>query len=433
MNETERKRRTIINFAYYAMMLAIFYLFCRYALWLFLPLIISFIIAVILQRPVNAITRKTPIKKGAASAFCVLFLIIIIGSVIVLIGASVVSYLKDFGAYIAALFENTDKLITDIENWCINFISRFPQGISKILLKSVNSFFNNLNASLAADAEVTAQAAQSVTDAAQNAAGQISQSSGMSFNLSWLTAPLSSVLSTAKQIPTILTSVIITIVASCFLTADYSSVSKFLMNQLSTKRQNDLTRAKHLLKTSFTKMLRAYLIIILITFTEMFIGLSVLKLAGIYESKYIVIIAAVTAIVDIVPVLGTGTVVIPWAVYSLFTDSIPMAIGLIVIYIVISVIRQIIEPKLVAGQLGLPPFVTIIGMYVGLKLFGFIGMLIMPIMIIMLKLLNDEGILHIWKTQKQVDEEQAEKEVPVPAAAETDDSKEENNESKTEK
>ena len=110
------------------------------------------------------------------------------------------------------------------------------------------------------------------------------------------------------------------------------------------------------------------------------------------------IIAIVTSIVDIIPILGTGTILLPWLAYSFIVGNYAMGIGLLVMYIVISVIRQIIEPKFVAGQLGLPPFVTITALYLGLKIFGVLGMIIMPVIIVMLKLLNDEGIIHLWKT-----------------------------------
>ena len=103
------------------------------------------------------------------------------------------------------------------------------------------------------------------------------------------------------------------------------------------------------------KLVKSYALIMLITFAEMSIGLSVLKVIGAYKSGYIFIIAIITAIVDILPVLGTGTVVIPWAVFSLINGSYGLGIGLIVIYACITVIRQIIEPKIVASNLGIPP------------------------------------------------------------------------------
>ena len=396
MTGVERKREMIINFAYYAIILAIFYLFCKYALWLFLPIVIAFITALLLQRPVNAIARKTPIKKGIASVICVMLLLLIVVALVVGIGVSAANYLKDFIAYLGNLFEDTDHLILQLEDWSINLVRKLPSAVSTILAKNIRELFDGISTALSGEAQQqAAEAAKAATDAANTAA------SSFNFDFSWIKTPLTSVISTAKQIPSILTSFLITLIASCFLTADFDTFKNFVKNQLSEKRRRDISRARSLLRNTFSKMLRAYALIILITFSEMLIGLTALKLIGVYKSSYIVIIAAITAIVDILPVLGTGTVIIPWAVYSLFKGQIGMAIGLIVIYIAISVIRQVIEPKLVAGQLGLPPFVTIIGMFVGLKLFGFLGMFIMPIMIIMIKLLNDEGIIHLWKTGEE--------------------------------
>ena len=94
------------------------------------------------------------------------------------------------------------------------------------------------------------------------------------------------------------------------------------------------------------------------------------------------IASIIIALIDIVPVLGTGTVMIPWSIYSFVTGEIGMGIGVLVIYAIISVIRQIIEPKLVAGQVGISPIITIIAMYVGIKVFGAIGIFILPFIVI---------------------------------------------------
>ena len=206
----------------------------------------------------------------------------------------------------------------------------------------------------------------------------------------------------------VIVAVIITIVSTCFVTSDFTKITNFIMNQFPEERRNDFSRAKTILRSSLGKMAKAYAQIMGITFLEMLIGLFVLNLVGVYKSGYIAIIAAATAVIDIVPVLGTGTVLIPWAVYSLIVGNYGLAIGLLIIYACISVIRQIIEPKLVAGQLGLSPVVTIFAMYVGLKLFGVLGMLLIPLLVIMLKLLNDEGIIKLWKSpdESQQQEEQ---------------------------
>jgi predicted PurR-regulated permease PerM len=145
--------------------------------------------------------------------------------------------------------------------------------------------------------------------------------------------------------------------------------------------------------------------IMLITFSDISIGLFLLKLLNVYSGGYILIIAILTAIVDIVPVLGTGTVVIPWAAYNLFVGNYSLAIGLFALYLIITVIRQIIEPKLVATQLGLPAFLIITSMFIGSQIFGVFGIFILPITVLTLKLLNDEGIIHILHYPKEKTEE----------------------------
>ena len=104
------------------------------------------------------------------------------------------------------------------------------------------------------------------------------------------------------------------------------------------------------------------------------------------------IISFVTCIIDIIPVLGTGTVLLPWAVYNLIFGNFGLGIGLLVIYGVITVIRQIIEPKLVANQAGLPAIVTIMAMFLGVRIFGAFGIILLPFTVIILKLLYDEGV-----------------------------------------
>ena len=107
-------------------------------------------------------------------------------------------------------------------------------------------------------------------------------------------------------------------------------------------------------------------------------------------------IAIAIAVFDILPVAGSGGILIPWAIISLILGDVPKAIGLLVIYVLISVIRQYIEPKIVGSSLGVHPIVTLAGLYFGLKLFGFLGMFIVPIAVMTLKAFNDAGRIHIY-------------------------------------
>ena len=370
MTGIEKKKNFIINIAYIAVVLALFYLFFKYVFGAILPIILAIIVAFILQKPVNFISEKTHLKKGIVSAITVLISFVALFSVIALLVIWLFSELKGFIQYLVIRFEDLPTFISEIEKMIVSFVSILPEKVSTPAVNFIHDKIQSL---------ISEKPSISMPD----------------MDFSFLSTPLLGVWNTAKQIPTTLVAVVITIITSCFITADFDTFKKLVLGLFREESREKIVRAKKLLLPSLGKYAKAYALIISVTFTELCIGLFVLKLLGIYTGGYIFIIAGITAIVDIVPVLGTGTIVIPWAVYNLFSGNIPLAIGLFVIYICITVIRQIIEPKLVATQLGIPAFLTITSMFVGSQIFGVIGIFILPLTIVMLKLLNDEGIIHI--------------------------------------
>ena len=143
-------------------------------------------------------------------------------------------------------------------------------------------------------------------------------------------------------------------------------------------------------------MCRAYGLIMFITFCENFLGLTILNLIGVADNSYVFVISIGIAVFDILPVAGSGGILIPWALVSLVTGNIGQCIGLLILYAVITVIRQYIEPKIVGNSLGVHPLVTLAGLYFGLKLFGFMGMFIVPICVMTLKAFNDAGRIHLY-------------------------------------
>ena len=387
MADTDKKRKLIINVAFYAMLLVLGFLFYKYAFGVCFPIMFAFFVAVILQRPKNFVIKKTPIKKGFASTLCVFALMLIAAAVVVLIGVRATEEIKGFIDYITVQFSNLDTIVNTVETFILSTIGKLPEFISETATESITALFTQLREFIAGtNTELPEQI------------GGLSEK----INLSWIATPITGVLSTATRIPSIIISIVVTIVLACFMTADYDLIVRFVYCQFPKEKRKDLTRAKQLLKMNLGKMAKAYALIMLVTFTEVFIGLTILKMIGLFNSSYIAVIAVVTAIVDVIPVLGTGTIVLPWAAYSFITGNIGMGIGLLVLYATVTVIRQIVEPKLVAGQLGLPPFVTLIAMYLGLKIIGVLGVFILPIIAIMLKLLNDEGIIDLWKSPTKV-------------------------------
>lgn len=412
MVEVEKRRKTIINVLYFAMVAAFILLAIRYALGVCMPFVLAFLVAAVLQKPKNFLVKKTPIKNGLASGICVLLTIVIFLALISLIGVRVASEIKGFAQYIVLQLRDLDKVIDNIEAWLLNVISSFPEFVRKTLNESTAELFTKIREAAAGDSE---QLADGIT-------------SGLSgnFSFSWIATPISGVISKASKLPSVLIAIVISIVACCFMTSEFPKIINFFKLQFPENRRNDLSRAKALLRDSLSKMAKAYILIMLVTFIEMSIGLTILRIIGVFESNYIILIAAATAIIDIVPVLGTGTVLVPWAAYSFIIGNVGMGIGLVVIYAVITVLRQIIEPKLVAGQLGLSPIVTITALYFGLKIFGVLGMFVTPLLVIMLKLLNDEGIIKLWKSPvreaaaAKLKEEEPEAEAKDKAEAQTE-------------
>ena len=383
MTGIEKKKSFIINTVYATIIIAIFYLFFKYALGTIFPIICALVVATILQNPVNFICKKTPLKRGIVSTLLVLlsFLLIVfaLGLFVVWLG----SEFKGFFRYIMIQFEDIPALIDDIKGYLANILALLPE---KVEVPAINFVNEKLDALVNTPEMVLPESSE--------------------FDFSFLSTPLLGIWNTAKQIPTTLVSIVVSVVACCFMTSDFNSVKNLTLGFFREETREKVVRAKRLLIPSLGKMKKAYAIIITITFCELGIGLSILSFLKIYSGNYIFVIAALTAVIDIVPVLGTGTVLIPWALYNLISGNYSLAVGLLVIYACITVIRQIIDPTLVAAQLGIPAYLTIVSMFIGSQIFGVIGIFILPITIVMIKLLNDEGIINIFhKTDEKEDVE----------------------------
>lgn len=381
----EKRFGKIVNIVYFAIILGLGFLFLKYCFWLVFPFIFAFFMAMLVQKPTNACCKKLKRGKGIVSTIMVLVLLLLLALFVSLAGAQLVATAKDFVEFIRQKINDFPTFVENIEAWVINALGILPDSLEAKLTASFSSVIERFK-------EVTATEAAGIL---------VESAAGTEMDLSSLLAPIGGgIWGIIKEIPSVLIAIVISIVAACFMASDYDRLVGFLKNQLPDEKRKALSRSKAILLTTLKGLIKAYGTIIVITFTEMFIGLNVLDLLGIYNSGYIFMIAAITAIVDIVPVLGTGTIMIPWALYSLITGKYSLGIGLIVVYVVILVVRQVIEPKLVATKLGLPPVLTIAAMYLGTQIFGFIGLFLLPIILIMIKKLNDEGVLHLWKTGK---------------------------------
>lgn len=155
---------------------------------------------------------------------------------------------------------------------------------------------------------------------------------------------------------------------------------------------------KHLKEiiTALGKYLKAQALLILISFIISVIGLYIFKIAGL-NVKYPLLYALGIGFVDALPIFGSGSVMVPWAIISACNGDMQLAISVFLLWIFMSVVRQLIEPRIVGNEIGIHPIFTLIAMYTGFKLMGVIGLFIGPIMLIILKSifsdLLDKGVV----------------------------------------
>ena len=384
---TQARLGRLIDIAYYLLIIAAFYFFMRYAFWLVFPFLFSFFVAVALQRPMNYAHRKIKLKKSFTAVALVLLFYVVILCVIGLIGARVWSSAKGFMDYLADQLNNLPELLKDLELRINDLVKWLPDNMEIRFNDWLASFTGSLAGGDAA------QVGETAADAGADILGSLISR----INLEWFKAPMTGVLAVAGRIPVLAFTLMITVISSFFMTTSYDSIVGFIKRQLKPEQRKALSAAKRIMFSSLGKLGRSYLTIMGVTFCELTLGLSLLRICGVFDGRYLVIVAAAIAFADILPAIGTATVLAPWALYSFIMGRVGLGLGLLVILAVTVVVRQIIEPKLIATNLGLPPVVTLAGMFIGLQLFGFVGLFIMPILLILLKMLNDEGVVHIWK------------------------------------
>lgn len=181
-------------------------------------------------------------------------------------------------------------------------------------------------------------------------------------------------------------------IGTYFLSASYPKTMEFMRAQLpeSFRRRFDGMGAE--LKSSLGGWLRAQLILMGMTFGELIIAMTLLHIDG------AIIISAVTALIDALPVFGTGIVLLPWSAYCFIAGDVSRGAGLAVTWAVVSLLRSCVQAKLLGDQIGLDPAVSLFAMYVGWKVWGVAGMLTFPVMAVLLCRLNDRGVIRMWKS-----------------------------------
>lgn len=327
--------------------MALIFLFFRYALPLLLPFLLAYAVAWMIRPLANKIATKTHLPRGLCSVVLLLLVFgfggwgLWVGSVrlIAELGNLVERLLADGG-----IFDAMDSLMLWVEGIGVRFgfLSPGEGGSTQAFYDGVMQMMGNMLSSLAS-------------------------------RLPNLAAALFSAL------PSVLFFLIVSVVACFYFCTDGVSITRSLSSFLPHKWQQKLPRIKENLRDVFRKYVKAYGILLLLTFALLLVGFWILQV------EYAFLLAFLIALADLLPVIGLGTILIPWGIVMLLQKQFYLGFGLLILYLVISLIRQVAEPKVLGKSLGLHPLLTLFATYVGFTLFGLFGMILAPVVALFAK------------------------------------------------
>ena len=182
-----------------------------------------------------------------------------------------------------------------------------------------------------------------------------------------------------RRTPEAILTVVVTLLACFYLSVDGERIRRDLLGMLPTSVQKSWEELSLRLRRGIRRYIRAYGILMALTFFEVWIGLTVLG------QKYSFLMAVIIAAVDILPVLGAGTVLVPWAVFSFLFHEGSLGVGLLILYGIITIIRQIVEPHLIGGSIGVHPLLVLFCAFGASLLFGIGGMLLGPLFAVVIR------------------------------------------------
>ncbi len=361
--KTEQKKEFIIKIIYFSLILVIAYLITKYFLGVLFPFVLGFVIAFALRPAIKWLHRTIKINNKVLALIVLLLFYSLIGTGLFFALLKAFTMLRDLFEDLPRLYaSDLQPLINQFTAWTTNLFYR----INPEIIDVIEQF----------DESIVEQVGNIVRGFSSGAINLLT--------------------SMAKTLPSFLLSFFFTIISSFIIALDYDKITGFLNYQVTDKNRQLFSAIKQNGVDVALNFFKAYGILLSITFVESAIGLTIMGY------KNALGISLIIAIVDIFPILGTGTILVPWAIIEFFNGNLPDAIGLAILYGVITVIRRILEPRVVGDSIGLHPLITLIAMFLGVKYFGAIGLLGLPIVITIIVKLHQDGIIHIWRDPKQV-------------------------------
>ena len=354
----EKRRQFIINFLYFAIILGVVILLARYALGVLAPFFIALAVAFLLTPAVQYCNAKLHIHRSIAGLALVILFYALLGLLLIVLGVQLFDAAKTFFLSLPSFYTST---VAPWMNELFASIQTFAEKLDPDTAVAYNALASNVTISLG----------ETISGISKQVVSQVT--------------------SITLKTPRFLLNLLITVIATVFLTIDFPRIKAFVMRQLSVRASDLIHNARVQLGRTLWSYTRSYAMILTITFSELALGLSIIG------ANNALGIAVLIALFDILPVVGSGIVLLPWSVISIVSGDLPTGIGLAVLYVVVLVVRQIMEPKIVGDRVSLHPIVTLMSMVLGTYLFGGIGLLGLPITLALLHALNKQGAIHLYK------------------------------------
>lgn len=317
----------------------------KYLLPVAVPFLIGGLIALGAEPGVGLLQRKLKWRRVPAVGLCVsLTLILFVG----LTGLLTAVVLKELGAvaqYAPAVGETVGQGMAVLEDWLVNLADRAPENLRPVLIQTVLSTFRDGNALVG---QVTERLPGMVTGF-----------------IGWI----------SRGALTVGTGIL----AGFMISARLPQIKGWMGKHLPKAWQEKLLPGLQRAKTAFICWFQAQIKLMLVTWVQVSVGFLLLGVS------YAPLWAGVVALVDAVPVLGTGTVLVPWSLVSFLQGNTVQGVGLLLIFAATWLTRSVLEPRLVGKSLGLDPLLSLIAFYAGFRLWGIPGMILMPVAAAMLK------------------------------------------------
>ncbi len=324
------------------------------------PFLIACLLATFIHPIVTFIEKKMTIPRAVASALVIFTgLFVFMGGIVILIAEVVQGT-----AYLAqSIPKHITTFNTIIQKWIHAYI--IP------LYEKFLSLFNTLNTSQ--------------KDAIQDQIDHILSSTSAA-STTFIQNGLLKIPTLLSFFPMSITILILIILATFFITNDWYHIKHIWFNSIPSRVKLPSIRVWQ----SFTKTLigyfKAQMILVVMSASTIYIGLLVLNI------DQALTVALLIALVDLVPLVGTGIVFIPWIIYMFLSAQYPLTIGLSLLYMIIVIGRQVIEPKILSTHIGINPLIALVGLFVGIRLFGLIGLILTPFLLIIISTFHQTGV-----------------------------------------